>query len=494
MNKVYDVVIVGGGINGCGCAADAALRGLSVLLCEQDDLASKTSSSSTKLIHGGLRYLEHYDFRMVKKALDERQTLLNVAPHLVKPLGLVLPHVKNMRPSWLIRMGLFIYDHLSRKNILPHTTSVNRNNHATYFEPLNPDITKGFFYYDGFTNDSRLSITNALQAQKHDAKIMTKTKLIHASFTNGKWHLLMQPQQGQSFTVKALSLINATGPWVEQLNQALNLPVKHKMALVKGSHIVTRKLYEGEHAYLLQHTDKRVIFVIPYFGHSMVGTTDVAFTGSPKNLKIDESEINYLLELVNHFFKTSVTRNDIITSWSGVRPLISSEGKAVSKVSRDYDYHFTDINGPLATIYGGKVTTYRQLSAKVVDTLKATFPNLSPSNTQHTPLPGAYFDKLSFVEYCKYAREKYSWLEPQVISHLLATYGTLTEKVLNHKNSIIDLGERFSKTTYQAEIDYLITHEWAQTTEDILWRRTKLGLTMNHKEIEHLERYLNNKE
>ena len=304
---IYDVVIIGGGINGCGCAADAALRGLSVLLCEQDDLASKTSSSSSKLIHGGLRYLEHFHFNLVKKALAERQTLMQLAPFLVRPLALVLPHDKKMRPLWMVRLGLFLYDHLNKKNTLPHSRLIHRLKQTLYFEPLNKDINKGFVFYDGTTDDARLTITNALQAKQHGAKIMTQTALIQASVINNVWQLTFQTASGTPFQVLAKSIINAAGPWVERVNRLLNIPLNHTISLIKGSHIVIPKLYDGEHAYLLQNNDERVVFAIPFHGHTMVGTTDVPLSETLDEVTIESSEIDYLFTLIARFFNKPLT-------------------------------------------------------------------------------------------------------------------------------------------------------------------------------------------
>ena len=320
MEHVFDVAIIGGGINGCGCAADAALRGLSVVLCEQDDLASKTSSKSTKLIHGGLRYLEHFDFALVKKALDERQKLLHLAPHLVHPLPIVIPYQKYMRPLWMLRIGLFLYDHLSLANKLPRTKLIRSRQRPNYFDPLNKDLNQGFLFYDCATDDARLTLANAMQAKEHGATILPQTKLIGANATDGQWRLTLQKKTGDLFQITAKSLINTTGPWVNTISQLLHTPLKHTLSLVKGSHLVVQKLYEGEHAYMLQHEDKRIVFAIPYHGYTMVGTTDVVFSGDIDNLQIESEEINYLCSITNQYFNKKINESDIITSWSGIRP------------------------------------------------------------------------------------------------------------------------------------------------------------------------------
>ncbi|ETO93015.1 glycerol-3-phosphate dehydrogenase [Legionella oakridgensis] len=490
MTQVYDVAIIGGGINGCGCAADAALRGLSVLLCEQDDLGSQTSSSSTKLIHGGLRYLEYYDFAMVKKALDERQILLQQAPHLIHPILFVLPHKKNRRPVWMLRTGLYLYDHLSRKNKLPKTKFIRRAYESSYFQPLKKDVQKGFLFYDCATDDARLVLINALQAKYHGATILTRTTLIKAEVNHHVWQLTLQPVLGDAIHIQAKSVINAAGPWVKPVSNLLNRPLKYKMSLVKGSHIVVPKLYEGKQAYVLQHEDNRIVFVIPYHHLTMIGTTDRIFTGDPKNVHIEPDEINYLLDLVNHYFLKKLTTEDIIHSWSGVRPLLADERKAPKALSRDYAYDYTSAPAPVVTIYGGKLTTYRQLSLHVINQLQNIFPDLPPSNSATIPLPGATLAEMNFTEYKKFAEKKYHWLDKNILDRYLSTYGTRVEQFLQGCKTQDDLGMHFGETLYQAEVNYLLQEEWARTVDDILWRRTKLGLKLNTAAQNKLQHYL----
>jgi len=487
---VFDVVIIGGGINGCGCAADAALRGLSVLLCEKDDIASKTSSSSTKLIHGGLRYLEYYDFSLVKKALDERQKLLELAPHLVHALPIVLPQQKAMRPLWMLRAGLFLYDNLSRKNKLPKAKLIHRRQQPQYFNPLTCELNDGFLFYDGATDDARLTLANAKQARDHGARILTRTSLVQAEAVDNQWLLTLQPAHAEPFQVQAKTIINAAGPWVEPVNNLLHIPMNHTMSLVKGSHIVVHKLYEGNHAYLLQHTDNRIVFVIPYHGYTMIGTTDVAFTGVLEDISISPAEINYLFELVNTYFSKQLVKGDIINSWSGVRPLIAETGKALTKISRDYAYHFTSTPAPAITIYGGKVTTYRRLALRAIDELNVIFPKLPDSKTAITPLPGAVREGRSFKEYQQYAREKYHWLDPELLERYLQNYGTDAEQFLAACMEMSDLGIYFTHSLYQVEVDYLMDEEWAISCDDVLWRRSKLGLSMDMVSQSTLANYL----
>ncbi len=490
MEQVFDVAIIGGGINGCGCAADAALRGLSVILCEQDDLASKTSSKSSKLIHGGLRYLEQYDFSLVKKALSERQKLLQLAPHLVHPLPFIIPYQKNMRPLWMLRAGLFLYDYLSFANKLPHSKLVRREQQTRYFEPLDNPLSKGFLFYDCATDDVRLTLANAMQAKEHGATIMPQTKLIRAEVTGNHWRLTLQKEGCDVLQITAKAVINTTGPWVGRVSELLNIPMVHNLSLVKGSHLVVPKLYEGEHAYMLQHQDKRIIFAIPYHGYTMVGTTDVPYSGDLDNIEIDANEMDYLCAIINQYFNKQLHKEEIITTWSGIRPLLSVNGKTASSLSRDYIYHYSKLPAPAVTVYGGKITTYRQLAQQAVNELRTIFPRLVPSRTSVTPLPGAILDQMDFTQYQAYARQKYHWLDEATKERYLNSYGTYTEKVLAKCNNINDLGTCFSPTLYQVEIDYLLKEEWATCSEDILCRRTKIGMNIDEIAKESLKKYI----
>ena len=490
MEQVFDVAIIGGGINGCGAAADAALRGLSVVLLEKDDLASKTSSSSSKLIHGGLRYLEYYDFALVKKALDERQLLLSLAPNLVHPLPFVLPYQRNMRPTWLLRTGLFFYDNLSRKNKLPRSKLIKRTQQSPYFLPLIDSYKKGFLFYDCTTDDSRLTIANALQAKEQGATILTGTELTHSRTIENIWHLTAKAKNGQEQVIKAKSIINASGPWVEFINNLLAIPNHFKMSLVKGSHMVVHKLYEGNHAYLLQHIDKRIVFLVPYHGYTMIGTTDVAFDGSLDEVNISSEEIGYLFELVNHYFNCQLERKNIINTWSGVRPLLATEGEDLKALSRDYAFSYTKTPAPAVTIYGGKITTYRQSSLEAVNQLHPVFPHLEPSQSKSKPLPGSTFNNWSYRDYLHHAREKYFWLDESLRERYFTCYGTRTELLLEGCTKMSELGQDFGHGLYQIEVDYLIQEEWARNCDDILWRRTKLGLNFEPLNKKLLAEYL----
>ena len=479
MEQVFDVAIIGGGINGCGCAADAALRGLSVVLFEQDDLASKTSSSSTKLIHGGLRYLESYEFGLVKKALVERQTLLNLAPHLVHPQSFILPYQKHMRPAWLLRLGLFFYDHLSRKNHLPKCKAIKKNNKNNYFTPLVDTINRGFLFYDAATDDARLTIINAIQARNHGASIRPNAKIIQAEAINNLWQITVQPKNGVIYKVFAKSLINAAGPWVESIAKLTQIPDQHPITLVKGSHIIVQQLYEGKHAYFLQNNDQRVIFIIPYHGLSMIGTTDIHLNEPLNNVHISNEEIDYLTGIVNTYFKIKLSAADIVYSWSGVRPLLANEGKELKSLSRDYSYEFSTLPAPIVTIFGGKITTYRQLAEETIDQLKSIFPQMHQSQTKVTPLPGALLGTMNFEHYLIYARKKYHWLDPKVLNRYLYSYGSYTEHFLSKCSNMESMGKNYGASLYQVELDYLISEEWATDPDDILLRRTKLGLSMD---------------
>lgn len=490
MDSLFDLAIIGGGINGCGCAADASLRGLKVILCEQSDLGAKASSNSTKLIHGGLRYLENGEISLVRKALIERQLLATLAPHLIKPLSFVLPHNKQMRPIWMLYAGLFLYDHLTFKNKMPKSEFISVTKNYKYFTPLKDSLNKGFMFSECMVDDARLVIENALQAQKYGATISPGTKLVHSQVANNIWELAFQKEDGKVFQIKARSVINATGPWVEKVSNILRIPTNKSIAKVKGSHIIVPKLYENEQAYVLQHDDKRIIFVIPYFNHTLIGTTEISYNSSISSASITEEEVFYLLGIVNAHFKKEITAEDILFNYSGIRPLIYSPRREERKLSRNYDYTLLNSPAPVITIYGGKITTYRQLAVKIINQLKSIFPNLPKSKTAFTPLPGSNINQHSWETYQEYAINKYHWLNLEILKRYFACYGTLTEHILNNCNSMDDLGIFFGDTIYQVEIDYLVQNEWAKTIDDILWRRTKLGLSVKEETEIKLNDYL----
>jgi glycerol-3-phosphate dehydrogenase len=485
MEQSYDVVIVGGGINGCGCAADASLRGLSVLLCEQDDLASKTSSNSTKLIHGGLRYLEYFDFSMVKHALEERERLLKIAPHLIHPLPFMLPVHANGRNEYLISIGLFLYDHLSRKNSLPKHKKILKKTEHAYFHPLNSAINKGYLFYDCQTDDARLVIENALQAKKHGATILTHTALIAAKAIQNQWEITLKSKQGVIQTVRARALINAAGASIQTIDSLSQIPTGYHLSLVQGSHIIVPKLYPGHHAYMIQNQDKRIVFTLPYHQHTLIGTTETVFHKDPRHVNIEPQEIEYLCNSIKPYFHQTITPNSIIATYSGVRTLIS-ENKNPTALSRDYAYQYSSTPAPAVSILSGKITTYRKLAEIVISQLSSIFHHMPASKTASTPLVGAH----QFTQYQNDYAKSHPWLDKDAKSRYLKTYGVLTEKILSGRSAMHEMGIHFGQSLYQAEVDYLIQEEWAQSIDDILWRRTKLGLSLNEHERAKLEDYL----
>ena len=485
---LYDLVVIGGGINGCGCAADAALRGLSVLLCEQDDLAAHTSSKSSQLIHGGLRYLEQYQFRLVHHALEEQRILMNIAPHLIHPLAFVLPYRSGLRPAWLLRCGLFLYDHLSRTNLLPNSKALSRKNDVTYFTPLQQDINKGFLFYDAQTHDARLTLNIALLAQAHGATILPRTQFIQATSQDKHWQITLQPKEGEAIQISAKAIINAAGPWASQIAQNCHQPLDQTISYVKGSHIVVPAFYTGQHAYLLQAQDKRIIFVIPYQGQHLIGTTDILLSKTEPNPSISPEEIQYLKDIIHHYFQHAITK--ITTTWSGIRALPANPKRGPSQLSRDFSFEFHAQPAPMVTIISGKLTTYRRLATQVLDSLKPVFPNLAPTTTHVTPLPGGVWENRSFADYVRYAQIHYTWLEPAILQHYLYHYGSRTEILLQNCTQETDLGRAFGPILRQKEVDFLCQTEWAQTAEDILWRRTQLGLSIDSQDEQALKAYL----
>lgn len=482
MTRTFDLAIIGGGINGCGIAADAAMRGLSTVLIEQGDLASQSSSASTKLIHGGLRYLEQYDFRLVKKSLNERQTLLDLAPHLIRPIPFVIPHSPKTRPAWLFTIGLWIYDHLSRKNRLPRSCYIQREQHQSIFSPLNQTFNRAHMYYDCATDDARLTLQNALLAKEHNALILPRTLLEKGEFENKHWTLTVKPLNQASYTLTSRVVVNAAGARVNEVNTRLGLSHYHQVDWIKGSHLVVKKLYAGHHGYLLQHDDQRIIFVIPFHDHTLIGTTDISIRSLQDPLEISPAEISYLLKSVNGYFQNTINENDIVTSWSGIRTLLASN-KTPQQISRDYLIHFQPKPAPALCIYSGKITTYRQLALEALNYLKPLFPHLRLCATHHTLLPGANFKHVDLMPYI-------SWVPHRLLNRWETSYGARMHIFLSNCNQISDLGIHFGANLYQREVDYLIKEEWASSAEDILWRRTKLGLVFAQDECRMLEDYL----
>jgi glycerol-3-phosphate dehydrogenase len=476
----YDLLVVGGGINGAGIARDAAGRGLSVLLAEQDDLASHTSSSSTKLIHGGLRYLEYREFGLVRKALQERETLLRAAPHIMWPLRFVMPHMPNLRPAWLIRAGLFLYDHLARRELLPGSRGIDMRRHPAG-APLVGSIKRGFVYSDGWVDDARLVVLNALDAAEHGATVLTRTKLISAVRAGGEWHAQLQCADGRQIAVRAGAIANAAGPWVGSLlHGALGRAATHSVRLVKGSHIVTRRLFEHDHAYIFQNPDKRIIFAIPYErDFTLIGTTDVEYRGDPAQVAITDDETRYLCESINRYFKQKISPADVRWSYSGVRPLLEEEGADnPSAVTRDYrlELDAPENQAPLLSVFGGKITTFRKLAEEAVDALTQALGIEARAWTARVPLPGGNIARAKFEPFAERFAAQHPWLPASLARRYARAYGTRAERVVGAAQSLTDLGRAFTPGLYECELRYLYETEWARSAEDVLWRRSKLGL------------------
>ncbi|MEL6566917.1 MAG: glycerol-3-phosphate dehydrogenase [Pseudomonadota bacterium] len=489
---MYDILIIGGGINGAGIARDAAGRGLKVLLCEKDDLASHTSSASTKLIHGGLRYLEHYDFALVRKALIEREVLLRAAPHIIWPLRFVLPHHKELRPSWLIRAGLFLYDHLGGRKLLPATKSVSRRRDQI-FAPLNAMFQKGFEYSDCWVEDSRLVVLNAVDAAERGATIMTRTECVALRSTGGNWEADLRLDGQADMTVTAKVVINAAGPWVDQMASRAgvdrNAP---SVRLVKGSHIIVPKMFDDERCFIFQTGDGRVVFAIPYENgrYTLIGTTDLPFEGDLNAVEASEDEIAYLCEVSNTYFDRQITPSDVVSTYSGVRPLFDDQAENASSVTRDYVLKRERCNGAtLLSVVGGKITTYRKLAEDALKQLSGAFPSLADEWTAEAPLPGGDIPGADFDTFFAACRDTYGWIETDTVHRLARTYGTRIHQVLEGAKSLGDLGQDYGSGLYQKEIDYLVAHEFAMTPDDILKRRTKLGLHMAPDALQTLEHH-----
>jgi glycerol-3-phosphate dehydrogenase len=489
LSEVYDIAVIGGGINGVGIAADAAGRGLSVFLCEKDDLASHTSSASSKLIHGGLRYLEHYEFRLVREALAEREVLLAKAPHIVKPMRFVLPHRPHLRPAWMIRAGLFLYDHLGKREKLAGSRSLKFGADSA----LKAEITKGFEYSDCWVDDARLVVLNAMAAREHGAHVHTQTRCISARRRKGLWQLELERADGSLFSISAKALVNAAGPWVAKfIKDDLKLESPYGIRLIQGSHLIVPKLYEGEHAHILQNEDQRIVFTIPYLNQfTLIGTTDREYTGDPAKVAITEGETDYLLQVVNAHFKKQLSRSDILHSYSGVRPLCNDESDNPSAVTRDYTLALSGHGeeAPLLSVFGGKLTTYRKLAESAMAQLAPYFKQAKPSWTAQATLPGG--ENMSTPQALAEAiRKKFDWVPSQIAQRWATSYGSRTWRLLEGVHSLSDLGEHLGGGLYTREVDYLCSEEWAVKAQDILWRRSKLGLFTTEAQQQQLQDYL----
>jgi glycerol-3-phosphate dehydrogenase len=494
--NVYDVLVVGGGINGAGITRDLAGRGWRVLLVEQHDLAAHTSSSSTKLVHGGLRYLEYYEFSLVRKALQEREVLMRSAPHIIWPLRFVMPHQPSTRPAWLIRIGLFLYDHLASREVLPGSTSVNLRK-SPLGTPLNASYTQGFVYSDGWVDDARLVALNAVDAVQHGAVVRTRTRCTYAQRDSTGWTASLQDTAGTTTLVRARALVNAAGPWAEAFLRGVARPAAgealatKQLRLVKGSHIVVRRCFEHDHAYIFQNPDKRIIFAIPYENDfTLIGTTDVEITGEPQNAQASDDEVAYLCAQASRYFSRPVIAADVVWRYCGVRPLLDDHSGDPSAVTRDYLLETETSAAPLLSIWGGKITTFRKLAEEAADALGRLLDadKCRPAWTRQAHLPGgdltawigaATRPDLDFEKLCAAITRKHSWLPQPLARRWARAYGSRVNLVLGQAKALHDLGDEVAPGLYAAELHYLRDHEWAQTAEDVLWRRSKLGLHFN---------------
>src|SRR5215468_6687267 len=490
---IYDLAIIGGGINGAGIARDAAGRGLRVVLIEKDDLAAHTSSYSTKLIHGGLRYLEYYEFRLVAEALAEREVLLRVAPHIISPLQFVLPHEPHLRPAWVIRAGLLLYDHLGGRGALPRSFGVDLRD-SRWGAGLKHKFGRGFVYSDARVDDARLVVLNALGAREFGAEVMTRTRLLEARREHGTWRIALEDAAGASKELRAQGLVNAAGPWVKQVLDTVTAKrggenVRH----IKGSHIVVPRVHAEDHAYILQNSDQRIVFVIPYQNDfSLIGTTDVP-VDEYENPTISREEIDYLCEIANAYLAVPIAARDVVSSYSGVRPLYDDGSDNPSAVTRDYVLKLDigeNAKAPLLSVFGGKITTYRRLAEAALFELKAFFPQMKREWTRGVALPGGDVPGGKLVSCERDLAARYPALPAGLVGALVRRHGTRTPRVLGEAKTATDLGTHFGDTLYAAEVDYLVAVEWARSAEDVLWRRTKCGLNLSREQCEAVAAYL----
>ena len=488
--EIKDVIVIGGGINGAGIAADAAGRGLSVLMLEARDLACATSSASSKLIHGGLRYLEHYEFRLVSEALAEREVLLKMAPHIAFPLRFRLPHQPHLRPAWMIRAGLFLYDHLGKRTTLPGSRSLRFGADSV----LQPNLTRGFEYSDCWVDDARLVVLNAMAVVEKGGEVRTRTEVTRAWREEGLWVVEARDTvSGESLTWRARGLVNATGPWVKQFfDDGLQLKSPYGIRLIKGSHIVVPRVHDQPQAYILQNEDQRIVFVIPWLdAFSIIGTTDVEYHGDPRAVGIEEQEIDYLLHVYNSHFSRPLSRQDIVWHYSGVRPLCDDESDSPQAITRDYTLDIHDQEGlaPLLSVFGGKLTTYRKLAEHALEKLRPYYAHCGDAWTKGAVLPGGEMgcDRDS---YAAVLQRRHSWLPPALARRYAHTYGARSERVIGTATSLEALGEHFGHGLYQAELRYLMEQEWVVTAEDALWRRTKLGMWLDDAQRQRVAEWL----
>jgi D-erythritol 1-phosphate dehydrogenase len=486
-SDTFDLLVVGGGINGAGIARDAAGRGLSVLLAEKDDLAAATSQWSTKLIHGGLRYLEYYEFRLVGESLAEREVLLATAPHIVEPLAFVLPHEPHLRPAWMIRIGLFLYDHLGRRTTLPGSFGVKLAG-SKWGAGLQPRFRKGFVYADARVDDARLVVANVLDAKEHGADIRVRTKVTGARRDRGLWRVTLAGPDGRTSEVMVKAIVNAAGPWVMHVLDSVNPIVKDegKVRHVKGSHIVVPRVHAEKHAYILQNADKRIVFVIPFLDdYSLIGTTDAPVEDFEAP-QITEDEIAYLIKLANAYLEVPLSRSDVLWTFSGVRPLYDDGQSDPSAITRDYVLKLDTLPGdaepgraPVLSLFGGKITTYRKLAEHALDQLAPYLPAMKPTWTEHAPLPGGDLPEHDRTAWLAELVRRYPQLPVALVHGIGARHGSRAPRVLGDAQTLADLGQDFGAGLTAREVDYLLAEEWAMTADDVLWRRTKCGLPMN---------------
>jgi glycerol-3-phosphate dehydrogenase len=487
---VFDLAVIGGGINGCAIARDAAGRGLSVLLAEQGDLAGATSSASTKLIHGGLRYLEHFEFRLVREALGEREVLLRNAPHIVWPLRFVLPHHAGLRPRWLIRLGLFLYDHFGGRHILPPTRSVNLRTDPAG-EPLKREYVRGFEYSDCWVDDARLVVLTARDAAKLGADIRTRTQVVSATRQVDVWRVQLRGQTGESEII-ARALINAAGPWVSDVLSGVvgqNAPTAIRM--VKGSHLVLRQLFAGEQAYIFQNADGRICFAIPYErDFTLIGTTDEDYYGDPRKVMISAAEETYLLAAAGEYLRTPIYPTDIVWRYAGVRPLRNDGANAAQEATRDYVLELDPGSPPLLSVFGGKITTHRRLAEAAMVRLAEFFPTMQGAWTTDAALPGGDFAWSGAEELRRRLHSSYAFLSDATIHRLVRSYGTEAADLLGNATSEADLGQHFGADLFAREVEWSMHNEWTCNADDMLWRRSKLGLRFTRPEVDSLQAWM----
>ena len=491
---IHDIFVIGGGINGCGIARDAAGRGYSVYLAEMNDLGSGTSSGSTKLIHGGLRYLEHYEFRLVREALMEREVLWRNAPHIVWPMRFVLPHHRGLRPAWLLRLGLYIYDHIGGRKKLPKTRTLDMTRDPAG-KPLKKLFARAFEYSDCWVNDARLVVLNARDAADRGATIATRCRVVSARREAGAWTIELAAEGGTSKrTVRARLLVNAAGPWVDEvLAGVAGRNAAHNVRLVQGSHIVIRRKFDDPRAYFFQNGDGRIIFAIPYEDdYTLIGTTDRDYEGDPAGVRISDDEIDYLCAAASEYFAEPVRRDDIVWTYSAVRPLYDDGASKAQEATRDYVLKVEggEDEAQLVNIFGGKITTYRRLSEHVLERIEAAIGARGGRWTADAPLPGGEFEATAFDAEVARLNGQFGFLDVVFARRLVRLYGGRAAQLLGNARSLKDLGRCFGADLYEAEVRYLIAQEWARTADDVLWRRTKRGLRLSAEEATSLSEFM----